>query len=61
MLAARRLAARPTLSRRCAGNDCPQVSLLFAKRKQISAEVKAKKREKEDAEKHAKALEELVS
>ncbi|EFJ43425.1 structural maintenance of chromosomes protein 1 [Volvox carteri f. nagariensis] len=36
-----------------------KVSLLFAKRKQILAELKAKKREKEDAEKHAKALEEL--
>ncbi|GIL86373.1 hypothetical protein Vretimale_11686 [Volvox reticuliferus] len=36
-----------------------KVSLLFAKRKQILAELKAKKREKEDAEKHAKGLEEL--
>ncbi|GLC53760.1 hypothetical protein PLESTB_000784200 [Pleodorina starrii] len=36
-----------------------KVSLLFTKRKQILAEVKAKKREKEDAEKHAKGLEEL--
>ncbi|GFR50104.1 hypothetical protein Agub_g12250, partial [Astrephomene gubernaculifera] len=36
-----------------------KVGLLSMKRRQLAAEVKAKKREKEDAEKHAKGLEEL--
>ncbi|KXZ44470.1 hypothetical protein GPECTOR_67g310 [Gonium pectorale] len=36
-----------------------KVALLFARRKQVQAELKAKKREKEDAERHAKGVEEL--
>ncbi len=42
--------------------SCPprQLSLLYSKRKQVLAEAKAKKREKEDADKHAEGVEQLV-
>ncbi len=40
--------------------SCPQVALLAARRKALQAEVKAKRREAEEAERHAAALEAVV-
>lgn len=44
----------------CSSVLSAQLSLLYSKRKQVLAEAKAKKREKEDADKHAEGVEQLV-